>query len=413
MKNIITAISMALVSLFLFSYRATAQDGNTEDAYHSRAKTKIANKHKWIGFDVVTEKLKDGTTIWTMSYSVILKYDKANPLIFVDVADDFYKMCFLCTKNRIDIVNTTTNELTTYRNYHTVFDNYHSIGILDYVSRYFFDIGYYLIPMRNKIPIGSNIVTSANKSSTTILNGTPYTVYHSVKQGVSTKFEILTTNTSSFVNDENHFLDSVCSSEYLNNSLYESCTKISNFRFEDETALIDSIFDFSSADYDNFTRHNGHSLPYSMLRSDNKTMNDDILNYPLVDLNNGTVTIGQCSGWLLLNFWTTTCSPCIKHLQDMGIEKDSLPARILEKEGIRILAIEHRSDNLEIIGKVADKTGSGDIIYSAKGIGTAISIPYLGYYYLLSPSKEIVLAVVELLDNNVQSVHQTPSGYGD
>ncbi len=75
----------------------------------------------------------------------------------------------------------------------------------------------------------------------------------------------------------------------------------------------------------------------------------------------------------------------------MGIEKDSLPARILEKEGIRILAIEHRSDNLEIIGKVADKTGSGDIIYSAKGIGTAISIPYLGYYYLLSPSKEIVL----------------------
>ena len=44
-----------------------------------------------------------------------------------------------------------------------------------------------------------------------------------------------------------------------------------------------------------------------------------------------------------------------------------------------------------VIGKVADKTGSADIIYSAKGIGTVISIPYLGYYYLVSPSKEIVL----------------------
>ena len=391
MKNIATAICMALVSLLSLSYSTAAQDRKTENAYHSRAKTKIADKHRWIGFDVETEMLKDGTNIWTLKYSVILKYDKADPLIFVDVADEFNKMCFLCTKNRIDIVNTTTNELTTYKNYHTVFDNYHSTGILDYVSRYFIDMGYYLIPMRNKIPIGSNIVTSANKSSTTTFNDTPYTVYHSAKNGISTNFEILTTNTTSFVNDENNFLDSVCTSQHLNNSLYESRTKISNFRFDDETALLNSIFDFSSAVYDNFTKHNGHNLPLSMLRSDNKTMNDDILNFPLVDLYNDTVTIRQCSGWLLLNFWTTSCNPCIKHLQDMGVEKDSLSARILEKEGIRILAIEHRSDNMYIIGKVADKTGSADIIYSAKGIGTVISIPYLGYYYLVSPSKEIVL----------------------
>ena len=82
----------------------------------------------------------------------------------------------------------------------------------------------------------------------------------------------------------------------------------------------------------------------------------------------------------------------------MAAEKDSLGYRILENEGIKILAIEHNSNNMEIISKRAHKTKSEDIMYSGKGIGITINIPTLGYYYLVSPNKEIVYETGDLGD---------------
>ena len=53
---------------------------------------------------------------------------------------------------------------------------------------------------------------------------------------------------------------------------------------------------------------------------------------------------------------------------------------------------------MEIIAKRASKTKSEDIMYSGKGIGTTINIPTLGYYYLVSPDKEIVYETGDLGD---------------
>ena len=100
----------------------------------------------------------------------------------------------------------------------------------------------------------------------------------------------------------------------------------------------------------------------------------------------------------MLNFWTTGCGPCIEHLKEYAHEIDSLGYRILEKEGIKILAIEHRSNNLEHIRQIASKSNSEDIAYSAKDIMTVINIPTLGYYYLVSPNKEIVYETGDLGD---------------
>ena len=55
------------------------------------------------------------------------------------------------------------------------------------------------------------------------------------------------------------------------------------------------------------------------------------------------------------------------------------------------MAINYLSNNMNKIGEIATKTSTCDIVYSAKGMRQFISIPYLGYYYLVSPSKEIVL----------------------
>ena len=100
----------------------------------------------------------------------------------------------------------------------------------------------------------------------------------------------------------------------------------------------------------------------------------------------------------MLNFWTTNCGPCLQHLKEYSHEKDSLGYRILEKEGIKILAIEHKSDDMELIAKRARLTNSKDIMYSGKGIGATINLPALGYYYLISPDKEIVYETGDLGD---------------
>lgn len=39
---------------------------------------------------------------------------------------------------------------------------------------------------------------------------------------------------------------------------------------------------------------------------------------------------------------------------------------------------------------MVQKTNFNDIIYSSKGMASLINIPYLGYCYLLSTSREIV-----------------------
>lgn len=62
------------------------------------------------------------------------------------------------------------------------------------------------------------------------------------------------------------------------------------------------------------------------------------------------------------------------------------------------MAINYLSDNPDINSKIADKTNSEDIIYSAKGIRRFVNIPFLGYYYLLSPDKKLIYETSNLGD---------------
>ena len=99
-----------------------------------------------------------------------------------------------------------------------------------------------------------------------------------------------------------------------------------------------------------------------------------------------------------MNLWSLNCPSCIENLNNYEHEIDSLGYRILEKEGIEILAINYSTDNMELLNDIAKKTNSKDIIYSAKGFNGCISIPYLGYYYLISPDKKVVFKDYKLGD---------------
>ena len=156
--------------------------------------------------------------------------------------------------------------------------------------------------------------------------------------------------------------------------------------------------EMTNARYNDYSRYDEKTFYQYRPYSQNKTANDDLLDYPLVNLQGDTTSIREQEGWVLLNFWTTGCGPCIEHLKEYAHEIDSLGYRVLEKEEIKILAIEHKSDDMELIAKRAQLTNSKDIMYSGKGIGATINLPALGYYYLISPDKEIVYETGDLGD---------------
>lgn len=117
-----------------------------------------------------------------------------------------------------------------------------------------------------------------------------------------------------------------------------------------------------------------------------------------MNINCDTTTIKEYDSWILLNFWRFSCGPCLKNMENYKHEKDSLGYRVLENNDIKILAINYESNNMEQLGKLAGKDDSKDIIYSAKGIKQRINLPFQGYYYLISPKKEIVYETSHLGD---------------
>lgn len=251
----------------------------------------------------------------------------------------------------------------------------------------------------------SNVLTHEGVTDTTIRN-VDYKIFMSktplshIYNKETQKYDIpLQYAVKTYINPANNHIDSVCSENITENVFKEKITYIiSDISYDDKTAFLDSIYNFNDKRYSGFSYHNENNLPYSMRNSSNTEINDSILNYPLVSLSNDTSYLQNREVWTLLNFWSLNCPPCIENLHNYKHEKDSLGYRILENEGIEILAINYDTDNMELLKNMAEKTNSADIIYSAKGIKRYISIPYLGYYYLISPDKEVVFKDYKLGD---------------
>lgn len=55
------------------------------------------------------------------------------------------------TKDNIEIVNEENNDITVYKNFHIFTDLYHCFGIQKEFYSYFKYIGYYILPMQNKL----------------------------------------------------------------------------------------------------------------------------------------------------------------------------------------------------------------------------------------------------------------------
>ena len=168
--------------------------------------------------------------------------------------------------------------------------------------------------------------------------------------------------------------------------------------FEDKSDFFDSVFDFNADRFRGFTVYDEYMWSDTNYVKPPNTVTDELLDFPLVNLKNDSVFLKDMDGYVLLNLWAFSCPSCIDNLYRYKKQTDSLSYRILEKESIKILAINYRSDNMDKISEIAQKTSTCDIMYSAKGMNRYISTPYLGYYYLLSPEKEFIYKTYHLDD---------------
>ena len=180
-------------------------------------------------------------------------------------------------------------------------------------------------------------------------------------------------------------LDSVGTSQEETN---EETYRLTDFSYTDKSSYFDSLFGFSSARYDGFSRYDENSYPSGSLND--STISEVVQRFPLVGLGGDTIRIADENGWLLLDFWSFNCKPCMEHLLGMATEKETHGCRKIEKSGIKVLAVNYYSDNMDLIRQIADRTASNDIIYSGKRLNTELYIPTLGYSYLLAPNKDIV-----------------------
>ena len=409
---------LLLAALFFIPILTFAQKPVKIEKEFKRMAKVMAEKYEWLSFDVCRQNFRNDTLNWDIKYSVILHYDKENPVIYVkckDSYEDNWSNEYLLTKHKSEMIEHNNKNIIVYKNKHVFWDFYHCFSTMDDLYDYFSHIGYFLYPTQSKIKSKNCIPGLVVGKEVIDIDGQSYSKYHTMNPWSTAEFKILYDRTHTFIDNTTGLIDSVyCfttsrlwndtviteAPEYVDiyGNRFRNYYKIDNYNFDSKQHIFDSVFDLTDVRYNDYSRYDEKTFYQYRPYSQNKTTNDDLLDYPLVNLQGDTTSIREQEGWILLQFWTTGCGPCINHLKEYAHEIDSLGYRIIEKEGIKILAIEHKSDNLELIAKRAELTNSKDIMYSGKGIGATINLPALGYYYLVSPNKEIVYETGNLGD---------------
>ena len=342
----------------------------------------FADEHEWVSFKYRNIHYYKDNLSWDEEFEVIIKYDGNKSLVFYNQYG--IEQIYLLDRDYYKKIEKPEGSLIEYEN--TIFDfdrHYEALGKYGFVPRYFRDIPYYIYPISFAESMNlTQVFTDVEKSE---IDGELYNIY---------KFDNDERRGCYYVNATTNIMDSAYCEvfEYHSKDHYT----FYDFNYDNRQTYIDSIFNFENKEYEKYSRYN-MSTP-SPYWSIDTIVTDKLLDFPLVDLKNESTSLREEEGWILLNFWTLNCEQCLEQLERYVHEKDSLGYRVLEKEGIKIMAIEHQSNNMEYIEKVAKKFDGDDIIYSGKEIYSAIEIPYFGYYYLISPDKKVVLTTNKLED---------------
>ncbi len=161
--------------------------------------------------------------------------------------------------------------------------------------------------------------------------------------------------------------------------------------YEDKLSYIDSLFDFNDPQYCNFSKHNNtDNLPKSWLwhETRNTLLTDEVLDYPIVSLNNDTTSIRQQYGWVLIDFWFTGCRPCIEEMQKISTNESYIDLEFLAKHSINFMMINPIAGSSHSIKPIGDKYQLTNIIYHSKGLSSVFNIKEMPRLILISPNKK-------------------------
>jgi hypothetical protein len=403
-----SVVFLLLLKITITTFLPIKYSYSQDTKYRSFSKA-FADSHFYVSFDVYTKKLKHDSTLWIRHERIILNYNKKESVIFSETYDENERIScsYWLDKEKFIHIDHDAQEITRYENKKVFWDDYHSYGLMEFIPNTFYYLGYYIYPMKNDLRGGLMMYLISDITGQEFINSSckAYAKF----QGTSNNIISYDSNTGKrvivfekavfFVDQETKVLDSVYATQYPTDyGDWKTLVSIRNINYSDKRQYIKDVFNLDKAIYKNYSRHDSKNPPLSRAYTNNNQMTESLLNYSIVKLDGSTTTIAKNDGWILLNFWSINCAPCVAHLKEMGQKKKNMGDYYLESQGVKILAINHRSDNVELIRSIAEKTNTGDIIYYAKGMGGVINIPALGYYYLISPDKQIVYETSDLGD---------------
>ena len=379
-------------------------------AYRSQSDALLSGA-EWVSFDMYWEQYYQCDTLWSTPYHVTMHYSHNQEMIFVE--DPIHYKYFRITKSSADIIDYGDNKIVTYKK--KLGGHYTSMGLQQYLANYMQYLWFYMMPFDNRFAKHSSFVL---KSHEDVSNGKD-TVRKYVGKGrmghviIDSVRKQIMPEVYSYVNNNTGVMDSIRIRYIVDDEVYsQRIIRINNLCFDNRQQIVDSVFNLNSPRYARFSHHdeNNPENPWT----NNHEITDEVLNFPLVKPNWDTVKLSEYEDWVLLNVWSNSCAPCIENLRNYGQEKDSLGYRVLEREGITILAVNQSSDNMDLIRDIGEKTGTTDLVCSGKGLSGLITLHYYGYYFLVSPDKQIVYETSELGDyselleakSNYEILHQ-------
>ena len=361
-----------------------------EMQYIKDART-IVGDAEWLNFDVAYNWDTIGGVTTPNCFSVLAKLDKKSP--YYVVAENAIMRYAMIKGNEALVVDGMNRELFRFVGSEWLEQIcYEKASQLEYLS-------FYTVLFPKKIR-HMNLLPMIERIADTTLSGVAYRKYeakHSPKRvwnDETKEFDIpLQYASQIWLNLATNQLDSVfvhCVSDFRFAEKKYYC--ISGMNHEDKSTFVDSLFNFDNPTYAGYTRHTESFLPYSRIGSSNEILDESVLLFPFVGLQNDTITLDETEGWLLLDLWQFGCSPCYQGFAQLQRERDSIGHTLLEGKGIRIMAANAMSDNMELITKVAEKYKVHDMLYAGKGITGLFALVNHGLpsYFLISPEKEIV-----------------------
>lgn len=366
-----------------------------ETQYIKDAKAVVGDA-EWLNFDVAYNWDTIGGVSTPYRFSIVSHLDEKDP--YYVVAENTIMRYTMVKENEVWVVNGMNRELC-----HFVESKDDETGWFEQISfeqasqlKY---LSFYTVLFPKKVR-NLNLLPMIERIADTTLSGVAYRKYeakHSqtwVWNDETQEFDIpLQYASQIWLNLATNQLDSVfvhCVSDFRFGK--KKYYRVSGMSHEDKSKFVDSLFNFDNLAYAGYTRHTESFPPYSRIASSNETMNEAVLLFPFVGLQNDTVILGETEGWLLLDVWQFGCQPCYQSFGQLQHERDSLGHAVLESEGIRIVAANAKSDNMELIAKVAEKYNAHDLLYAGKGLTSVLSLVNHAFpsYYLISPEKEIV-----------------------